>query len=109
MFLTVIFLVDDETRHPDVSEKTDQHLALHVLRQQDLVPEHIETRNLYNPMQPGISQGQLHMWVDIFRKNGDIPPPVDVSPRQPQKYELRIVVWNTNVSVRSMTDIYVKG
>ena len=69
-------------------------------------------------MQPGISQGQLHMWIDMFNKNDPIPPPIDVSPRKPEKYFLRIVVWNTKdvvldeVSVatgEAMSDIYVKG
>ena len=104
--------------HPDLSEKVDQRLALHILRQQNLVPEHIETRNLYTPMQPGISQGQLHMWIDMFKKVDAIPPPIDVSPRKPEKYVLRIVVWNTKdvvldeVSIatgEAMSDIYVKG
>ena len=49
------------------------------------------------------------MWVDIFNKNDVIPPPVDISPRKPQKYELRVVVWNTKVSTNNTTDIYVKG
>ncbi|XP_064383023.1 myoferlin-like isoform X2 [Halichondria panicea] len=104
--------------HQDLTDVPQQRLALHFLRQQNLVPEHIETRNIFTPMQPGISQGQLHMWVDMFRKDGNIPPPVDVSPRKPQKYVLRIVVWNLKdvildeVSVatgEAMSDIYVKG
>lgn len=59
------------------------------------------------------------MWVDIFPKTGaNIPPPIDISPRKPEKYYLRIVVWNTKdvlldeVSVatgEAMSDIYVKG
>ena len=69
-------------------------------------------------MQPGISQGQLHMWVDIFKKKNGVPPPIDVSPRKPEKYLLRIVVWNTKdvaldevslVTREAMSDIYVKG
>ena len=104
--------------HPDLSPESDQRLALHILRQQNLVPEHIETRNLYTPMHPGISQGQLHMWVDMFKKSGGIPPPVDVSPRKPEKYVLRVVVWNTRdvqsdeisrITGEAMSDIFVKG
>ena len=72
-------------------------------------------------MHPGISQGQLHMWVDMFKKADGVPPPppVDVSPRKPEKYVLRVVVWNTKdvqsadevslITGEAMSDIYVKG
>ena len=34
----------------------DQRLALHMLNSMDLVKEHVETRAIYNPLQPGIEQ-----------------------------------------------------
>ena len=60
------------------------------------------------------------MWVDIFPHSPAIPlpPPVDISPRKPDNYVLRIVVWNTKdvtleetsrVTGEDMSDIYVKG
>ena len=109
---------EGKTIHDDLTHAPEQRLALYILRQQNLVPEHIETRNIYNPLQPNISQGQLHMWVDIFPKDFNIPDPVSVSPRKPEKYVLRLIVWNTKdvvldeVSVatgEAMSDIYLKA
>lgn len=70
------------------------------------------------PITP-LPQGSLHMWVDIFpRQGGTIPPPVNITPRKPEKFFLRIVVWNTMdvelnetsaITGEDMSDIYVKG
>ena len=63
-------------------------------------------------------QGELRMWVDIFNKNGPIPNPVDISPRKPQKYVLRVVVYNVkdvkefadeNIFGEGTNDLYVEG
>lgn len=57
------------------------------------------------------------MWIDMFpTKLGEPGPPVDVSPRKPNEYELRVIVWNTedvvlqetSITGEKMSDIYVK-
>ncbi|KAG8231448.1 hypothetical protein J437_LFUL000165 [Ladona fulva] len=93
-----------------------------------LVPEHIETRSLYDPKQIGIEQGKVEMWVDMFYIPDDIHdsdsiqeylgPPVDISPRKPTPYELRVIIWNTEdvelcdtniITGEKSSDIFVKG
>uniref|UniRef100_A0A4X2LUP1 C2 domain-containing protein n=1 Tax=Vombatus ursinus TaxID=29139 RepID=A0A4X2LUP1_VOMUR len=83
-----------------------------------LVPEHVETRPLYHPSSPGLLQGFLHMWVDIFPNDVPAPPVVDIKPRQPISYELRVIIWNTEDVVlddvnpltgEMSSDIYVKS
>ncbi|RWS06883.1 otoferlin-like isoform X3, partial [Dinothrombium tinctorium] len=104
---------------------SEEQMALGVLRNwhkvfnYSLVPEHIETRGLYHPDRPGIEQGQLEMWIDMFPMDmPQPPPPIDISPRKPKSYELRIIIWNTEDVVleddafftgEKMSDIYVKG
>lgn len=57
------------------------------------------------------------MWVDIFDNPHNVPPPVDISPRRPERYVLRVVVWNARdvklddqnpLTQENMSDIYVK-
>ncbi|XP_046585626.1 otoferlin-like isoform X5 [Haliotis rubra] len=126
---------EDEDRRPKkkrrkskgVKKATDEHLALAVLNHWEeipkvgckLVPEHVETRPLYNPEKPGIEQGKIEMWVDMFPMDMPCPAaPVDISPRKPKSYELRCIIWNTDDVVleddafftgEKMSDIYVKG
>ncbi|EAT32909.1 AAEL014853-PA, partial [Aedes aegypti] len=105
---------------PTTCKFRDEHLALAVLHRWDeIVPEHIESRSLYSADKPGIEQGKLEMWVDMFPMDMPLPgPPVDISPRKPKSYELRVVIWNTDDVVleddafftgEKMSDIYVKG
>nr|XP_030122517.3 fer-1-like protein 6 isoform X2 [Taeniopygia guttata] len=104
-----------------------EHLSLKVLRAWEeipgagykLVPEHIETRPLYHKDKPGMEQGRVQMWVDMFPNDMPLPgPPVDISPRKPKGYELRVIIWNTEDVIledeniftgQKSSDIYVKG
>ncbi|XP_075411922.1 otoferlin isoform X2 [Tenrec ecaudatus] len=106
---------------------TEEHVSLCALRHWEdiprvgcrLVPEHVETRPLLNPDKPGIEQGRLELWVDMFPMDMPAPgTPLDISPRKPKKYELRVIVWNTDEVVledddfftgEKSSDIFVRG
>ncbi|KAE8605652.1 hypothetical protein XENTR_v10015261 [Xenopus tropicalis] len=84
--------IDDENGQ---KKQTDEHLALSVLQHWEdiprvgckLVPEHVETRPLLNPDKPGIEQGRIEMWVDMFPMDMPAPgPAIDISPRKPKRW-----------------------
>ncbi|XP_076803747.1 otoferlin-like isoform X4 [Clavelina lepadiformis] len=116
--------LEDENGH---KKPTDEHVALVALRHWDeipkvgckLVPEHVETRSLFSSDKPGIEQGRVELWVDMFPMDMPLPgPPVDVSPRKPKNFQLRVIIWNTDdvllqdddfFTGEKASDIYVKG
>uniref|UniRef100_A0A8C4HRH6 Otoferlin n=1 Tax=Dicentrarchus labrax TaxID=13489 RepID=A0A8C4HRH6_DICLA len=115
------------TEIEDENGMTEEHLALKVLNHWEeiprvgckLVPEHVETRPLLNPDKPGIEQGRIEMWVDMFPMDMPAPgPAIDVSPRKPKRYELRVIIWNTDEVIledddyftgEKSSDIFVRG
>ncbi|XP_029287824.1 LOW QUALITY PROTEIN: fer-1-like protein 4 [Cottoperca gobio] len=122
-------LLKKNQRSPEEEAEMEEHAALSVLQcwgemneflpgAIPLVPEHVEIRSLLNPDKPGLPQGYLHMWVDMFTNDVPAPPPVDIKPRLPEQYELRVIIWNTDDvfldDVNPFTgipssDIYMKG
>ncbi|XP_062857468.1 otoferlin isoform X2 [Trichomycterus rosablanca] len=116
--------IEDEN---GLRKQTDEHVALAALKQWEeipvvgckLVPEHVETRILLNPEKPGIEQGRIELWVDMFPMDVPAPgPALDISPRKPKKYELRVIIWNTDDVIledddyftgEKSSDIYVRG
>uniref|UniRef100_A0AAY4BAL4 Otoferlin n=1 Tax=Denticeps clupeoides TaxID=299321 RepID=A0AAY4BAL4_9TELE len=120
-------VIEDEN---GLKKQTDEHLALTVLNHWEDIPkagcklvrEHVEIRPLLNPEKPGIEQGRIEMWVDMFPMDMPAPgPAIDISPRKPKRYELRVIIWNTDEVIledddyftgeksKKMSDIYVRG
>uniref|UniRef100_A0A3P8YY06 Otoferlin n=1 Tax=Esox lucius TaxID=8010 RepID=A0A3P8YY06_ESOLU len=104
--------IEDEN---GLKKQTDEHLALTVLNHWEdiprvgckLIPEHVETRPLLNPDKPGIEQGRIEMWVDMFPKDMPAPgPAIDISPRKPKKFELRVIIWSTDEVILEDDDIF---
>jgi hypothetical protein len=86
-----------------------------------LSSEHVERRPLYHPDRATVPQGTLELFVELLPTEVAVPrhcTALDVSPRRPQSYELRVIVHNTEdvaldevnpVTGEASSDIYVKG
>lgn len=85
----------------------DEHLALAVLHHwheiprvgTHLVPEHIETRTLFSPDKPGIEQGKVEIWVDMFPM--DMPLPGNKLGTPIKIYRISILISTTLLQFRS--------
>ncbi|KNC25719.1 Gram-negative bacteria-binding protein 3, partial [Lucilia cuprina] len=115
---------EDETEIA-TAEDLQERLSLTVLRNfqhlpsfgYKLVPQHVETRSLYRNECPGIEQGKIQLWIELYDGNLNIPPPIDITPQPPQIYELRVIIYNVtevvlqekNIFGTAMSDIYIKG
>ncbi len=81
----IIFILEQE-KHLTIHVGDDEErLALYILHKLRLSPEHVETRPLFNPLQPLIEQGRLELFVDIFPKSQGPPGPAfNITPRKPK-------------------------
>ncbi|GMT28153.1 hypothetical protein PFISCL1PPCAC_19450, partial [Pristionchus fissidentatus] len=86
--------IPDPTR-PEICGSSMQRIALLILHKVGLVPEHVETRPLTSLSHGGnVVCGRMRCFVDVFPISlGLIPPPLDISLREPQKYQLRIALF----------------
>ncbi|XP_065652291.1 otoferlin isoform X5 [Hydra vulgaris] len=114
----------DDNGNPKQSDEPSALKALHNFSMIEgkgyvLVPEHVETRSLLKSDIPGIEQGRIQLWIDLFSMEGPAPgAPIDITPRKPISYELRCIIWNTEdvilgdiniLTGQPCADIYVKG
>jgi hypothetical protein len=79
-------LILEQEKHLTIHVGDDEErLALYILHKLRLTSEHVETRPLFNPLQPLIEQGRLELFVDIFPKSlGSPGPAFTIAPRKPK-------------------------
>ncbi|ETN75974.1 hypothetical protein NECAME_12002 [Necator americanus] len=77
-----------------------QQVALYILLKMNLVPDHVETRTLFTEMAGNTPCGELRMFVDLFPLSyGGVPPPINIVRREPEKYQLRVALFNVSGAI----------
>ncbi|XP_042350086.1 fer-1-like protein 6 [Plectropomus leopardus] len=117
--------------HEDEPLESYEHLSLKILHRWaeipvvgcKLVPEHIETRTLFNKARPGMDQVfVLTLSARVHCSPSAIPDKIKTFLQtllsDNRKYELRMIIWNTEdviledtsfLTGQQSSDIYVKG
>ena len=84
-FFSNEIVLDEEKYLTKHVGEPEERLALYVLHKLRLCPEHVETRPLFNSLQPLIEQGRLELFVDIYPKSQESPgPQFNITPRKPK-------------------------
>ncbi|CAJ0571111.1 unnamed protein product, partial [Mesorhabditis spiculigera] len=118
--LGVKFMISDIEREPTPRPRVGspvQRVALFVLHKMGLVPEHVESRPLFDSHGGKQEVGRIRCWVDIFPLDiGPVPRPIDISVRRPEQYQIRIAIFNVFNAVvckrnfqQPCGDLYVKA
>lgn len=121
-------LLDDNESEINNAWVVKQQLALNALNSWQsltkvkLVPEHVESRYLYNREINELEQGKIQMWIDMFSMDEGNPEAkvnlLDIRFKKPRKYQLRVIVYSTSdvtlddynpVTHERSSDIYIKG
>ncbi|KAG5276719.1 hypothetical protein AALO_G00108940 [Alosa alosa] len=115
--------IEDEN---GLKKQTDEHLALTVLKHWEdmprvgckLIPEHVETRPLFNPDKPGIEQS-VRVCGPVLSRELTCPSVLTYAfPPLLGRYELRVIIWNTDEVIledddyftgEKSSDIFVRG
>eukprot|EP00698_Gefionella_okellyi_P008992 TRINITY_DN2257_c0_g1_i2.p1 TRINITY_DN2257_c0_g1~~TRINITY_DN2257_c0_g1_i2.p1 ORF type:complete len:1294 (-),score=282.18 TRINITY_DN2257_c0_g1_i2:252-4133(-) len=89
------FLLKNELIGTTIIDLEDRVFSEQWKRMGSLSPKPKEWRTLWSPL-ASTSQGQIEMWVEILTVDEAArTPPFPITPPRPEKYELRVVLWET--------------